>query len=100
MFVTYVEITSVLVANTVVTLRVITTLGALASVDTVLAAGVRSVGSGDGVGLPDIHLRAAGTELTTSSVLVLVGWVPSLGVGNTLDPLDVVGALGIAVTCI
>jgi hypothetical protein len=42
---------------------------------------MRSEGSGDGVGLPEIHLVAAGTELTSTSVGVRGGWGPADSVG-------------------
>ena len=51
----------VLVANGLVTLITITALGALAAVETRLVAGMRGVGSGDGVGLPDVELVTADT---------------------------------------
>lgn len=56
-----------------------------------------SVGSRDRVGLPDVHLRAAGPVLASSGVLIVLGWLPALGVSSTLDPLNVVRTLSIAV---
>lgn len=56
------------------------------------------VGVGDGVGLPDIHLWAASTVLSGTSVLVLSRWGPSDNVSLTVDELDIVWALSIAVT--
>ena len=94
----YVEIAAVLVANTVVTLIGITTVSTRALGNAVLGARMRSVSGGDGVGLPDIHLRAASTVFARSGVLVIFRWLPALNVGLAIDPLDVVGTLGIAVT--
>jgi hypothetical protein len=94
----YVEVTAVLVANTAVAVVTVTTVGARAGGEPERLARVRSVGSRDGVGLPDIHLSAASTQLTRSSVLVLGVRDPAVGVGGTVDPLDVVGALRVAVT--
>lgn len=96
--VAYVEIASVLVADTAIAVVAITALITRALGDAVVLAGMGSVGSGDRVGLPDIHLRAAGAVFAGSGVLVVVGWVPALDVGLTVDELDVVGALGIAVS--
>lgn len=79
---------------------------------------MRSVGGGDGVGLPDIHLVTAGTVLARSSVRVIGGTSPaeSVGLGTgyqshvqsinktigeshlSVDELDVVGALRITVS--
>jgi len=96
----YVEITAVLVAHTAVAVAVtITARHIVCALDkTRTAAGVGGVGSGDGVGFPDVHLGAASTDLASSSVGIGVGGVPSLNVGLSVDELDVVGALGIAVT--
>lgn len=95
----YVDIASVLVADTLITASVsITALDTLAPEDTSGAARMGGVGVGDGVGLPDIHLGAAGSVLARSSVLVVVGGVPAVGVGLTIDPLNVVRALSIAVS--
>lgn len=95
---TYVEIASVLVANTAVALVCVTALGTGALIQAVLAARVGSVGVGNAVSLPDIHLWAACAVLSGSSVLVIIGWLPSLGVGSTVDPLNVVRALSVTVS--
>lgn len=71
----------VLVANGLVTLSTITALGALAAVETRLGAGVRGVGSGDGVGLPDIHLSAARSIATSAGVGISGGRLPVEDVG-------------------
>lgn len=94
----YVDIATVLVADTLVTLLAIAALGALTSEETVLLAGMGRVGRGDGVGLPDIHLRAACAILATAGVLVLGRRLPAHRVGLSVDPLDVVGTLSIAIT--
>lgn len=44
-------------------------------------AGMGSVGRGNLVGLPDIHLRAAGAVLANTGVLVAGGGLPLVGVG-------------------
>jgi hypothetical protein len=96
---TYVEIASVLVAHTSVAAVAISAGGVISALRKTLAlARVRGVGGRDGVGLPDIHLRAARTDLARSRVRVGVRWVPTLNVGLAVDELDVVGALGITVT--
>lgn len=93
-----VEVAAVLVADAAIAVVTVTAVGASAGYETSALARVGSVGSGDGVGLPDVHLSAAGTELAGSTVRVGVRWVPALDVGGAVDPLDVVGALGVAVS--
>ena len=63
-----VEVASVFVADTTVTIVAVTTLSAGASGLTVGAANVRGVCGSVGVGFPDIHLAAAGTVLAISRV--------------------------------
>jgi hypothetical protein len=94
-----VEIATVLVAKTTVAVVTVTAayvVGAL--LETSALAGMGSVGGGDGVGLPDVHLWAASTDLTLAGVRVVVRRVPALNVGLSVDELDVVGALGVAVS--
>lgn len=94
-----VEVATVLVANTSISVVAITALdGVLASVKTVVLADVWGIGVGDGVGFPDIHLGTAGTSLSETSVGIGGGWSPSLNVSSTTDELHVVWALSIAVT--
>ena len=50
-------------------------------------AGVRSVSGGDGVGLPDIHLRAASTHVTSTRV------------GRGASPASNVGLENVSVSC-
>lgn len=47
---------------------------------------------------PDIHLRAAGTVVTNTSVSIVGGGGPALNVGDTVDELEITGALSVAVT--
>jgi hypothetical protein len=75
-----VEVTTIGIANTIVTGGDGAVFAGAAS----LAgdgAGVRGVGGGHGVGLPDIHLIAAGTEVTSTGVGVVGRWFPALRVG-------------------
>ena len=60
-------------------------------------AGVGREGLALAVGLPDVHLRAAGAEVAGAGVGVVVGWLPVPDVGLSVDPLEVVGALSVAV---
>ena len=59
---------------------------------------MRGVGGRDGVGLPDVHLGAAGASVTLAGVGVVLSAVPALNVSLSVDPLDVVGALSVAVS--
>jgi hypothetical protein len=93
-----VEVASILVANTTITVRTVTALSTGATILTVDAAGVRSVGGGDRVGLPDIHFIAACSVLSGASIDIVGGGGPSKDVGLSVDKLDVVGALCIAVS--
>jgi len=93
-----VEIATILVADTLVSLISITALDSSAGQKTGGLADVRSVGSRDGVGLPDVHLGAAGTVGTGSSIGVGRRSGPSLNVCLSGNHLQVVWALRIAVT--
>ncbi|KAJ8109446.1 hypothetical protein OPT61_g7451 [Boeremia exigua] len=95
-----VEVTTVLVAHTLVAVGTVTALDLRrAGIKSGVLARVGGVGGRDGVGFPDIHLGAAGTHLAISGVRVVGRTVPALRVGLAVDPLDVVGALGVAVSC-
>ncbi len=76
-----VEVTSILVADSCVAVVTIATLGPRATVETLVAADVRSVSSGLGVGFPDIHLSAACS----------VSAVTSVGVSSRCGPIKNVG---------
>lgn len=94
-----VEVAAVLIADSAVAVVAVTAadvVGAL--LETSALAGVGSVGSGDGVGLPDVHLGAAGADVTLTGVGVVLSAVPARNVSLTVDPLDVVGALSVAVS--
>lgn len=94
-----VEVTAVLVANTVVSEGAVTALGwVVADNETGGLASVGGESVGDAVGLPDIVLRAAGTHLTESGVGVGGGWVPSNNVTLSANPLQVVWALSVTVS--
>jgi len=94
-----VEITTVFVANTVVSIIANTASGVrVAHGQTNRVANVRSKGSRDGVGFPEIHLIAASTVVSGTGVGVIGGWLPSIGVGLTSDEFDITWALRVAVT--
>lgn len=93
-----VEVAAVLVANALVAVVAVAAVGAGAGYETGTLAGVRGVGCRDGVGLPDVHLGAAGARGAGAGVGVVGGWGPAGAVGLAVDPLDVVRALGVAVS--
>jgi hypothetical protein len=93
-----VEVAAVLVADTLVAVVAITTVGACAGNNTRALAGMGGVGSRDTVGLPNIHLRAAGANGTSTGVSIVGVGDPAGAVGLAVDELHVVGALGIAVS--
>jgi len=76
-----VEVTPVLVTDTGVSLITVTALGTRATGLALNGARVRSVGSGDGVCFPNIHLRAASTVGSGTGVRVTSRWGPSINVG-------------------
>ena len=50
------------------------------------------------VGLPDVHLGAAGAEVAGARVRVVVRRLPVPDVGLAVDPLDVVRTLSVAIS--
>ena len=76
-----VEVASVFVADTTVTIVAVTTLSAGASGLTVGAANVRGVCGSVGVGLPDIHLVTTGAVLARARVRVVLGRLPVEDIG-------------------
>lgn len=71
-----VEVTAVFVAETAVPVVTITALGAGAACLPDRAARMGSVGSRDGVGLPEVHLGAAGSIAALAGVNVVGGTTP------------------------
>ena len=96
-----VEVASVGVAVAGVAVRGVGTAAgvALARVVGGVGAGVRSIGAGDAVGLPDIHLSTASTKVTNTGVDIVARGLPSFNVGLAVDELEVTRALGVTVAC-
>ena len=86
-----VEVASVLVANTSVTVSAITAVGAGAASLRSDRARVRSVGSSHLVGLPDIHLGAARAVLALSGVDIVGCGDPAFRVA--LEGLSIFGLI-------
>ena len=57
------------------------------------------VGGADGVSFPDVEFIAACSIFTHSTVDIIVTGVPTITVSLSIDPLDVVRTLSIAVSC-
>jgi hypothetical protein len=78
-----VEIATVSITSSAVTVVGVssTTRVTSASVLSELGARVRSVGSGDGVGLPDVHLGAACAQVTNTTVDIALRGLPAIRVG-------------------
>jgi len=93
-----VEVASVGIAAAGISVgRGATTAGiSLAHVVGVVGAGMRSVGGGHRVGLPNVHLGTACSMLSIATVLG--GSFPSLGVSLSIDELDISGALRVTIT--
>lgn len=92
-----IEITAVLVAHSGVAVVAVAAVHTVASDLAGPLADMRGVRRGVKVGLPDVHLGAAATVLAAAGVGVVVGAVPALDVGLSVDELDVEGALAVAV---
>ena len=93
-----VEVASVLVAHARVSIAARAALGASAHSLAVDGARVRCVGVRDGVGLPDVHLRAAGAHCSGTRIRVAGRRIPSHNVSQSIDELQVLRALSIAVS--
>jgi hypothetical protein len=93
-----VKVATILVANSSISVVAVSTFGSTASVETIDCANVGSVGRGHRVGFPDIHLNAAGSISSSTSVGVVGGGFPVKDVGLAVNKFHVVGALGIAIT--
>mmetsp|Transcript_7138 Transcript_7138/g.16220 ORF Transcript_7138/g.16220 Transcript_7138/m.16220 type:complete len:267 (+) Transcript_7138:826-1626(+) len=99
-----VDITAIFVTEAIITLIlvVITTFRAFTHVlpGAIDVTRMRGVGCGHVVGLPNIHLGTAGAIVTKAHAVaeILWVWLPILRVGDAIDELDVMGALGITVT--
>merc|ERR1719336_733110 len=91
-----VEITSILVANSVVSLVPKSTRGSLASLRAIGVTRMRSVSSGHAVRLPDVKFHATGSIMTSSGVLRAPS--PVHAVGLAVDELEISRTLSIAVT--
>lgn len=92
-----IEIATILIAYSAVPVIAITTISTVAPSLTIYAAWVGSVSVRNGVGFPDIKFRAAGSVQPRSGVGVGGGWGPVYNVGLSVDELDVVWALCIAI---
>lgn len=95
-----VEITSVGVAGAAVAVGAV---GATAGITGAhhLAGRVARMGGegrGDAVGLPDIHLRAAGPVVAGTRIGIVGGGLPPFNVGLTVDELEVARALRVTVS--
>lgn len=62
-----------------------------------VGAAVGGQGRGDNIGLPDIHLHAAGSVVTDTGVGVVGGRRPAIDVALAVDELEITGALGVTV---
>ncbi len=76
-----VEVASILVANSTISVVTITACGSRAAVWAIDAAAVGSIGGRDRVGFPDIHLIAACSVLTLSGIWISGAASPSDSVG-------------------
>lgn len=74
-----------------------TAVGTLTARDTGAGTGVRGVGGGDGVGLPDVHLTTASTPVASSGISVIIRAAPAFNISLAVDELDVTRALRVAV---
>lgn len=80
-----VEITTIFVAHTSITVVAITTGSTAAAGLASASARMRSIGSRDRVGFPDIHLSTASTVLADTGVGIVGRWVPSSNIGLQME---------------
>ncbi|TRY69411.1 hypothetical protein TCAL_15133 [Tigriopus californicus] len=94
------KVTTVLVAHAVVSVTrvVVSAILALTSGGLIHITSVGGVGLALAVGFPQVHLHTTGSKVTESGVLVIVGGHPILHIGLAVDPLHVMGTLGITIT--
>jgi len=96
----WVQIAAVFVADSLVPLvgGVVSAVCTGACLLAIKATWMSGVGSGNRVGLPDIHFSAARSDFTEASIWVAWRWVPAFGVGFSVDELDVMWALSITIS--
>merc|ERR1719502_821738 len=95
----WLDVATVLVAEALeAILTVVTAVSAVTAGLLTWRARVHGVSSSHLVCLPQVNLCAATSVLASACVLVCFTWDPLLHVGLTVDELQVMGALGIAVT--
>lgn len=92
-----IEIATVLIAYSAVPVISITAISTVAPSLTSYVAWVGSVSVRNGVGFPDIKFRATGSVQTSTGVGVVGGRGPVYDVGLSVDELDVMWALSIAI---
>jgi len=93
-----VEVTSIFVAHTAISVRSITACGTITTGLTYDSAYVRSVGRSHGVRFPHVHFVATRSIFSSSSVGISGVGLPIENIGLSVNELDIVGALGIAVS--
>jgi len=93
-----IEVAAVLVAHSAVAVTAIAARRARAFLKPGALARMRRVGSGDGVGFPNVHFRAARPDFAGPGVGVRGRRVPAADIGFAVNELDVVGTLGVAVS--
>jgi len=93
-----VEVASIFVTDSTIAVATVTTFSTFATVLSVNGAYVRSVGSRDRVGFPNVHFITASTIVSDSRVWIVGAWFPLLAVGLSVDPFEIVRALRVTVT--
>jgi len=93
-----VEIATVFIANSTVSVITVTALRSVASVLSLDATNVWGVGGCHAVRFPDVHLHTTCTVHSSTGVLVVGRGFPIESVGLAVDKLDVVRALSIAIS--
>jgi hypothetical protein len=94
----WVKIATIFIAYTLVSLVSLSTFSTLASLSSGHGTWMSSISFRDRVGLPDIHFSAAGSILSSSSIWVSRGWLPSSRVSFSINEFNVLWALSITVS--
>jgi len=94
----WVKIATIFIADTFVSVGTLTAFKSFAGELSINSTRMSSESFSHVVGLPDIHLGAARSVLSSSGIWVGLGWVPANGVSLSIDEFNILWALGITIS--